>query len=421
MRHLIPLTLAIIVSTLLAGCAAVPPAPAPVQWSDDVDHERLIVVTIRNERPTLVPRAGSTTRSYSGRSAYAAAPATLAQSRSIATTYKLREVSGWPIGLLGVHCLVYELAPGSDREAMLERLRRDRRVESAQPLNSFRTLTGTQADPYRKLQRNLDLMNVSRAHRWSRGEGVRIGIIDTGVDVQHPELEGKIATYRDFVAASRAPSPDAHGTAVAGLIVAGDRNALGIVGIAPASRLYALRACWPEPNNGFGARCNTLTLAKALIAALDAKVNVINLSLGGPADPLLARIVQTGLERGVVFVGAAPSITQDRFPTSIEGVIAVDALGRTHTADALVFAPGTDVLTLAPNGSYDFLSGSSLAAASISAGIALILARQPNLTSEQIKALLTLSARGRSDEAHSARSVDLCAAIASLVNRGSCD
>src|SRR5690606_24965644 len=119
----------------------------------------------------------------------------------------------------------------------------------------FRTLMKPSSEPYRPLQRNLDLLNVSEAHRWSRGEGVRIGIVDTGVDISHPDLDGRIADHRDFVSASeRGMVAEKHGTAVAGLIGASDRNALGIVGIAPAARLYALRACWSEPDRD-DARC----------------------------------------------------------------------------------------------------------------------------------------------------------------------
>jgi hypothetical protein len=403
--------------SIMTGCAST--STQPLSWSDNLDETRLIVVTIRNERAPLVPRAGSTTRSYTGSTRYGVAPVTLAHSRSIAKTYKLREVTGWPIGLLGVHCLVYEIAAGSDRNAMLERLKRDVRVESAQPLHSFKTLTNAQADPYRPLQRNLDVMNVTRAHRWSRGEGIRIGIIDTGVDVTHPELTGRIVDYRDFVGSKARTQPDAHGTAVAGIIGASDRNALGIVGIAPAARLYALRACWPNEELA-SASCNTLTLAKALIAAIEAHVNIVNLSLAGPSDPLLARIVRSGIQRGVVFVGAAPAQLDNGFPTSIPGVIAVGALGNAGSADAMLFAPGEDVLTLTPNGSYDFLSGSSLAAASVTAAAAVLLARQPKLAAEDIRSLLTPSMRDEATQ-QTPRSVDLCAAMTRLLSLGSCD
>lgn len=418
MKRDLQVLLSVLAAVWVSACVTTP--SSSIQWSDAVNDERLIVVTIRNERPTLVPRAGSTVRSYSAPSRYALAPATVAHSRSLAADYNLREVTGWPIGLLGVHCLVYELAADTDREALLGRLRRDRRVESAQPLQRFETSTHGTADPYRSLQHNLDVMNVDRAHRWSRGEGVRIGIIDTSVDVAHPELAGRIAANRDFVDTRRAKRrAEAHGTAVAGLIGARDRNDIGIVGVAPAARLYALRACWSEPGTA-EARCNTLTLAKALVAAIDARVHVVNLSLGGPHDPLLTRIVHKGLERGIVFVGAAPEHLDHAFPTAIPGVIGVDALHSARTADALLFAPGQDVLTLSPQESYAFLSGSSLAAASVSGGIALLLARAPELTAERIQTLLISSARKREVQTD-APIVDFCAAMTTLIRSGTCE
>lgn len=406
--------LGVLVFALLPACMSTP--PHAIQWSEVTDHERLIVVTIRNDSPMLVPRAGSTVRSYMAPSRYSLAPATLMHARALATEYKLREVTGWPIRLLGVHCLVYELAPNVARDRLLDRLRRDRRVESAQPLQTFATLTH---DPYRALQYNLDVMNVDGAHRWSRGEGVRIAIVDTGVDATHPELAGRIVLQRNFVdPRSSAHRDEAHGTAIAGLIGARDRNASGIVGIAPAARLYALRACWSEPEAG-AARCNTLTLAKALVAAIDARVHIVNLSLAGPQDPLLTRIVRKGLERGIVFVGAAPRDFDNAFPTAIPGVIGVDALDSPHTADTLLYAPGRDVLTLAPGASYAFLSGSSVAAASVSGGVALLLAREPRLDVEQIRSLLITSAR-RSDE-FAAPTVDFCAAVTALLAHATCD
>lgn len=418
MRHHHGSVLIAITCVMFAGCALRPSSPATLQWAN-LEHERLIVVTLRSDRPMHTPRAGSTVRSYRGAGSYSVAPTVIAQARSLASSYKLREVSGWPIALLGVHCVVYAIDPGADRETLLERLRRDRRVESAQPMNSFETLASGTNDPYRTLQRNLDAMNVGAAHRWSRGEGVRIGIVDTGIDVAHPELKGRIAGYRDFVSSTRTITPERHGTAVAGIIGAADDNALGIVGVAPASELYAFRACWHEPARA-EAYCNTLTLAKALVAALENAVDIVNLSLGGPADPLLTRLVNATLERGIIVVGAAPQRAEQRFPTSIAGVVTVDAEGASSSADATLYAPGQDVLTLAPNGSYEFLSGSSLAAASVSGGIALMLARQPKLTSAQIRSLLNPTDASRSDDASAARSIDLCAAVTRL-GGGSCD
>ena len=68
-------------------------------------------------------------RGYEPPPSYALAPATRASAKAVATAHGLREIAAWPIGLLGIHCIVYELPPGADRNATLERLRRDNRVE----------------------------------------------------------------------------------------------------------------------------------------------------------------------------------------------------------------------------------------------------------------------------------------------------
>ena len=270
------------------GCSrdARPRATLPAEPLNDSDPTRFVVVTLRNDAVPSIPRAGSTVRGYESPSSYALAPATRASAKAVAIAHGLREVAAWPIGLLGIHCIVYQLPPGADRNAALERLRREARVESAQPYQSFATLTrdvgASTSDPYRPLQRNLDVMDVAGAHLWSRGEGVRVAIIDTGVDASHPDLAGRIVKQENFVDSSKATAHDRHGTAVAGVIAAVENNSQGIVGIAPAARLYAMRACWPEPRDDARAVCSTLTLAKALAAAIEARIDIVNLSLTGP-------------------------------------------------------------------------------------------------------------------------------------------
>jgi hypothetical protein len=408
-------------AVLLAGCSM--SRSAPDQRLNDVEAERFVVVTLRNDAAPSIPRAGSTVRGYEPPPAYSLAPATRASAKAVATAHGLREVAAWPIGLLGIHCIVYQLPPGADRDAAIERLRRDSRVESAQPYQSFSTLTSdtTEAatdDPYRPLQRNLDIMDVTGAHLWSRGEGVRVAIIDTGVDATHPDLAGRVAKQENFVDGGK-NARDRHGTAVAGVIAAVENNSQGIVGVAPAARLYAMRACWPEPRDEAHAVCSTLTLAKALAAAIEARMDIVNLSLTGPSDPLLTRLVDVGLRRGVVFVGATPaSGGGSAFPTGIPGVIGVDAAGAKSSADSVLFAPGSEVLTLVPDGRYDFLSGSSLAAASVSGGIALLLARDRNLRADSVRDLLARSSRKSTPQG--AASVNLCAAMAALMHQPEC-
>lgn len=414
--------LVLVCSWLLAACTTSPATQSSAQELIDRDPARFVVVTLRNQPGPTVPRAGSTARAYEAPSSYAIAPATRANAKAVAAAHGLREVSAWPIGLLGIHCIVFELPQDADRTQVLERLRRDRRVESAQPLQSFRTLSSASNDPYRGLQRNLDVMGVAGAHSWSRGEGVRVGIIDTGVDGTHPDLAGRIVKQDNFADGdARALNHERHGTAVAGIIAAVENNRQGISGIAPAARLYALRACWPAPQDDARAVCSTFTLAKAIVAAIERHMQIVNLSLTGPADPLLTRLIEAGLNRGVVFVGATPArAEQASFPTSIVGVISVDASGGHGPADSVLFAPGSEVLTLVPDGRYDFLSGSSLAAASVTGGIALLLARNRTLSGEEAKEILARSSRSVSTAEGVQASINLCAALADLIRERPC-
>lgn len=339
----------------IAGCASTP--INDTRLADPAGFSRYVVVTVRNEPALAAPRAGSSVRTYAVPSQYSVNPATRSTAKAIAAAHGLREASAWPIGLLGVHCMVFEIPSGATRDQIIARLRRDQRVESAQPLQSFSTLTsGTLTseadDPYRKLQRNLDLMQVEAAHVWSRGAGVRVAVIDTGVDATHPDLAGRVIRQQNLVDDRvQENSLDRHGTAVAGVIAAVENNEQGIVGVAPEAQIVSLRACWPRPGDEARADCSSFTLAKALAAAIDARLQIVNLSLAGPADPLLTRIVQAGLKRGVVFIGATPpENAQPNFPTNISGVIAANASGADGAAEVTLFAPGRDVLTLVPGG-----------------------------------------------------------------------
>lgn len=407
---------------LLAACAVAPPAPpslgVPLGAAALAQPERHVVVTVHNQPAAPNGYAGSTPRGYAGAGPYRASSAALALARGVAASHGLREVAAWPIELLGLHCLVYELAAGAPREQVLAELRRDARVESAQPLAGHELHAAANAagynDPYAGLQRNLLEMGVAAAQRWSRGAGVRVALVDTGADIAHPDF-GQRPLAADLVADGRTGA-EGHGTAVAGVIGALPNNGIGIVGIAPEAQLLSLRGCW-SAGAGRG-QCNSFTLAQALIAALDAKAGIVNLSLGGPADALLQRIVERGLQRGVLFIGAAPpSGRREGFPTGIAGVIAVDAAepGRAPLP-GLLYAPGVDVFTLAPGGRYDAISGSSIAAAQVSGIAALLLARRPGLAAAELEGLLRRSMPGAADAGRGL--VNACTALRSLLAQG---
>jgi len=123
---------------------------------------------------------------------------------------------------------------------------------------------------------------------------------------QTHELAGRIAGEGNFVDGnSEQFNHDRHGTGVAGVIAARGNNHEGIVGIAPGVKLVVLKACWQLHAGSDEALCNSFTLAQALIAALNADVQIVNLSISGPADPLLNELIEQGVQRGIIFVGAA--------------------------------------------------------------------------------------------------------------------
>jgi hypothetical protein len=408
----------------LAACAttAVPPAGTVLPAAARESPARYLVVTVRNDATSGGQRAAGTARGYDSVVPYAATSSARALADGIAADYGLQQAASWPIALLGVHCIVYEVPASDDPAQLLQRMARDRRVESVQPLGTFATQSAAYNDPYAGLQRSLAQMGVAQAQQWSRGDAVRLAVIDTGIDSHHPDLRGRIAEERNFVDADvSAFHADLHGTAVAGVIAAVANNHIGIAGIAPGVRLLAYKACWKDAGGNHPAVCNTFTLAQALAAAIDARADIVNLSLAGPADALLARIVERGLQRGIIFIGAAPPAGADSgFPGDVRGVVTVDAPGRRSGTAAALTAPGNDVLTLVPGAHYDFASGSSFAAAQVSAVTALLISRDRKLDGADLQRLLARTAQIVVTAAGGYNMVNACAALVALQRQGSC-
>ena len=394
---------ALILSALALFASASAPATADTAASKFDNGHQFVVVTFANDPYRPAARAGTTGRSYAG-GTYGLAQAAHNNAQRVAAAYSLKQVASWPIKELGVHCVVYEIPDSRSVVEVLATLTKDPRVTLAQPLQEFHTLTsdaapGTYNDPLYGLQTNLVALDISAAHQRSQGAGIKVALIDTGVDSTHPDLRERISGTRSFVS----PTPAAaasyrHGTAMAGLIAAVANNKVGIVGIAPLARIEVFEACWQLKPNTDAAACNTFTLAQALAAALEARIPLINLSIAGPADPLLAALVRSGLKRGVIFVGSATD-TGDAFPTNINGVIGVANSddpqhnpGENNQQAAMLAAPATHVLTLRPDAQYDFESGASVAAAEMTGVVALLLSANNRLTADSIVPLLKGSA-----------------------------
>ncbi|HEV2700249.1 MAG TPA: S8 family serine peptidase [Steroidobacteraceae bacterium] len=438
MKGALPIAcVALLIALLGAGCTttniqAARPIPAPAR----ADASRYIVVTLRNDAHAEAEHPGSTPRGYDAAGHYGVTGSASQQTRALERKYGLREISAWPIALLHVHCVMFELPGATTRAAMITQLAMDRRVESVQPLNQFTTQSSSEVlqaaadnapapmpynDPYAKLQVSLRELAVVGAQRRSRGAGIEIAVIDTGLDYDHPDLKGRVSEHHNFVDGDETVfQHDTHGTEVSGVIAAVADNGIGIVGIAPEARVMALKACW-QPAAGGSAVCNSFTLAQALEAALVAHADIVNLSLAGPPDPLLARLVERGAMQGTIFVGAARNgASGPSFPADLEDVLAVDAAEDGSGNPHHLLAPGHDVLTLVPGGHYDFASGSSLATAEVSGIVALILAAHPHLTAEEVRSLLLRSSHRVESAAGAINVVDACAALSGLHDHAAC-
>jgi hypothetical protein len=400
---------------MLAGAGA-------ISADNHAETERTrILVTFSDPGMSNAARAGPARPGYSRRSStYLVSVNVNRAAKRLAKDFGLQKVDEWPILPLKVHCLVYAVSSEMPVDELLGLLRQRPEVESAQRLNEFEvseSIDKSEVDPYSGLQHNLGTLELDKAHAWSLGDGINVTIIDTGADFRHPELKTQIKTHRDFAGANDDEfTADAHGTAVAGVIGAAANNGIGVVGVAPSAQLSVLRACWYRRGDTGGAVCDSFTLAKALSYALENGTDIINLSLGGPSDELLGRRIKLALQSGIVVVAAAPAVQTNGFPADIPGVIVVESEqspgSELHRFP--VQAPGDEILVPVPGGGFDYASGSSLSAAHVSGIVALLVAKQPDLSRDDISLLLIGS------RTIAGKSVNACRALAQLLQESGC-
>ncbi len=228
----------------------------------------------------------------------------------------------------------------------------------------------------------VDKLHLHDAHGVALGTNVAVAVIDSLIDAAHPDLAGSIAGQFDAV--TTADKPDEHGTGMTGAIAAHRR----LLGIAPRARILAIHAFSPDAQHP--QQATTQNIIAGIDWAIARGARVINMSFAGPYDPLLQLALKKAHDKGVVLVAAAGNMgpqSPPLYPAADENVIAVTAVDENdklmpqanqgpHIALA---APGVNVLEAAPRGTYNFTTGTSVAAAHVSGVAALILERNPNI------------------------------------------
>jgi subtilisin family serine protease len=245
---------------------------------------------------------------------------------------------------------------------------------------------------------------LPEAHKLATGSRVLVAVIDSGIDASHPDLAGAIVASFDAAAgnatagngaAGNAPS-HVHGTGMAGAIAA--RHT--VLGAAPRVGVLAVRAFDPRTTSGEG---TTFNIIKGIEWAVENGARVVNMSFAGPADPRLSDALDRASKRGVVLIAAAGNAGPNSpplYPAADRNVIAVTATdmedrlytGANRGNHIAVAAPGVDVLVPAPDGNYQFTTGTSVAAAEVSGVAALLLERNPKLTPSDVRRILTRTA-----------------------------
>jgi subtilisin family serine protease len=252
--------------------------------------------------------------------------------------------------------------------------------------------TPTEGDP---AQYALAKLRLPQAHTLAHGMNVTVAVIDSGIDIKHPELANTIADSFDALGSKE--GPHVHGTGIAGAIAAHAR----LMGSAPEARILAIRAFASASG---GAESSSYVIIKSLNYAVLHGAQIVNMSFAGPKDPLIERGIIATAERGVLMIAAAGNAgakSPPLYPAANPNVIAVsgtDSQDRLFAASnrgahIALAAPGTDIFLPAPDQKYQMTSGTSFSAAYVSGVAALLLERNPALKPNDVRAILVSTAR----------------------------
>lgn len=248
----------------------------------------------------------------------------------------------------------------------------------------------------------LNTLHVDEANQLTGQNPVRVAMIDSGVDANHPELKNKLISNYNVQNPLKKGVPESHGTHVAGILAAEKNNSIGGYGINPNIQLISIDVY----NRSTFA--NDFAIAEGILEAIRQKAQVINFSLSSwYPSPIVEDAVKKALAANITIVAAAGNsgINNMEYPAAFEGVISVGAVdSKNQLADFSTYGPSIDVV--APgvgiySTAYDYdkqssfavLDGTSMAAPMVTGAVTLLLSKYPSLTPYQINYILNETAR----------------------------
>ena len=314
--------------------------------------------------------------------------------------------------LLGTQVIQFRITSGLSVTEVIVELEKERAIDVAPnyefvlaqdaPAPAGAAAPAGAGDP---AQYMVSKLRLAEAHQLAKGDNVLVAVIDSEIDAKHPDLEGAIQAR--YEGAGPADKAHPHGTGMAGAIASHRK----LMGVAPGARLLAIRA-FGGP--GGGAQGTTVQIAQGLDWAVSQGARIVNMSFAGPKDPTLQKAFKAAFDKSVVLIAAAGNAgpkSPPLYPGADPNVIAVSATDEDNKVYTnanrgkyvAVAAPGVDILVPAPDGNYEFTTGTSVAAAHVSGVVALMLQRNPKLDPTDVREILTSSAnnfgaRSRTDE-----------------------
>ncbi|WP_341718047.1 type VII secretion-associated serine protease mycosin [Micromonospora sp. FIMYZ51] len=250
-----------------------------------------------------------------------------------------------------------------------------------------------------------------RVWPFSTGAGVRVAVIDSGTDSSHPQLAGRVTTGFDALRGTSGGDVDcvSHGTAVASIIAAGQREGVGFYGLAPDATIVPIRVSERSATEDDGGETVTAAVfAQAIRWAVDDGADVINMSVTLYRKyPEVEAAVQYAVDQDVVLVAAAGNLHQDGdgpdpvpYPAAYDGVIGVGAIDETGARIAKsqigpyvdLVAPGGAVVAATRERGHAVYEGTSFATPVVSAAAALIRSAEPRLPAQEVTRRLLATA-----------------------------